>query len=188
MQGEGSAAAVAEQLVAEEAQEAAKAAAKKAKKQKAKARKQQARSDATSASTPSASAEPRLQTEQHEEPMATLHQLAHALPLESRGEGSIPNPDIAGFQSEQRHTAEHASAMHSLLVQTVVDEEEVSNPGAAAGGLPAGNQVDSSRDADASFLHQLFCCPITKVTPLTPVMTSVCLCTCTMCHLPCCIR
>ncbi|KAL3153168.1 hypothetical protein ABBQ38_011920 [Trebouxia sp. C0009 RCD-2024] len=98
MLGEGSAAAAAEQLVAEEAQEAAKAAAKKAKKQKAKARKQQARSEATSPTEPAAA--PSLQAQQAQGPSATLHQLG------SCANGSALDRDSASQQLQlQSRTA-----------------------------------------------------------------------------------
>ena len=49
--------------------------------------------------------------------------------------------------------------MHTAL------DDQVPTPGAAAGGLPAGGATatDASIGADAEFLDQLFCCPITKV-------------------------
>ena len=161
LQGDASAAAAADSLVAEEASVAAKAAAKKAKKQKAKARRQQARSDATSgsastpaASEPSASAEASLHRQQHAVAMATQHQSS---PSGSTGQAMPPNQDTAGLQAQLQHMTAHDSAVHAAL-----DEQVVTS---AAGGSPTGKAatVDASQGDDARFLNQLFCCPITKV-------------------------
>ena len=177
-QGEGSAGAAAEQLMAEEAREAAKAAAKKAKKQKAKARKQQACSDATSASetsdsqpsesqaaashlsVSSASAGASMQTQQ--EPVATRHQSS---PSEGRGDDGLSHDQgTDSFQQHWQHRTTSGSAMHSHRGQN----DQVST---SAGGLPAGGAkaTDASPEADAEFLDQLFCCPITKVNLSRPL-------------------
>ena len=179
-QGEGSAGAAAEQLMAEEAREAAKAAAKKAKKQKAKARKQQACSDATSASetldsqpsesqaaashlsVSSASAGPSMQTQQDMEPVATRHQNS---PPEGRGDDGLSHDQgTDSFQQHRQHRTTSGSAMHSHRGQN----DQVST---SAGGLPAGGAkaTDASPEADAEFLDQLFCCPITKVNLSRPL-------------------
>lgn len=179
LQKEDGATAAAEQLVAEEAQEAAKAAAKKAKKQKAKARKQQARSDPTPAlaasppasmltqhdveptttvhqsspSPPSVSESPavaNLHTEQSTASFAALHQVADELLVEEQGDQSLPGTDTA----LQQH------ALH--------DEDQMSRPAAAAEGVFSGKgqrAIGAPRAADATFLDRLFCCPITKVAP-----------------------
>ena len=200
VQGEGRAtAAAAEQLVAEEASEAAKAAAKKAKKQKAKARKQQAHSDAITAQQPSASqpsasppldsessasqpsasqtsnspssasqtsgsrssAESVLQAQQHMQLMATRH---HSSPSESSGDGASPDHNTDGMQAQLQRRTAHDSAVHVFPVYPVLDEQ-ASTSGASVDGLPAAKvpAADASREADADFLDQLFCCPITKV-------------------------
>ena len=206
LQGEGSAAAAAEQLVAEEAQEAAKAAAKKAKKQKAKARKQQACSEATSPTEPAAALCPPTP-----EPVVTLHQTD---PSESSASGSSPDKDSPSQQLQLQHgtaqdTAVHPSSVpapqhdrgssecredetspdpdpdatgqqpqlhhrtYTLEVNTAL-KEQVPSPATAAAeddtghGAHAANAAtaNASRGADASFLDQLFCCPITKVLDL----------------------
>ena len=164
-------AAAADSLVADEASEAAKAAAKKAKKQKAKARKQQARSDATSASPPPAS-DPSasgastggsLQRQQDVEPEAamqlssTLHGTGHGVPSEQ---------DTAGLHAQLHSMTVHDSAKHTLPLHAALDEQESTPaPAAAAAQAPEGNAaaVDASQGDDATFLDQLFCCPITKV-------------------------
>ena len=180
LQKEDGATAAAEQLGAEEAQEIAKAAAKKAKKQKAKARKQQARSDGTSASassplpsmltqldlepsttlhqssvsSPSASQSPAaaiLHTEQSAAPAAALHQAVNELLVEEQGDQSTPGADTAG---------------HSVQLHAPHDEDEVSRPAAAAQESSSGKgqgAVDAPQGADATFLDQPFCCPLTKV-------------------------
>ncbi|KAL3154282.1 hypothetical protein ABBQ32_013773 [Trebouxia sp. C0010 RCD-2024] len=126
--------AAAEQLLAEEADAAAKAAAKRTKKQKAKAQKQQALSEAASASEPSADIS--LHTQQDQAPMATLHQSS---PSASRDCGLSPDSDTAGVASQLQDSA-------------------------AA--------VDASKVDDARFLHQLFCCPITQVAMVDPVIAA----------------
>ena len=118
MQGEVRATAVAEQLVAENADEAAKAAAKKAKKQKAKTRKQQARSDAsTAASEPSAA--PSMQSEQDLGHTATLTQ---GRPAASRGTGSLSDQDAIILQSQLQHDTAQGSAVHALPDHVALDE------------------------------------------------------------------
>ena len=158
LQGEGGAAAAAEQLVAEEAQEAAKAAAKKAKKQKAKARKQQARSGATEAA-----AAPSLQPQHALDSMATPPQLG------SSTKGPAPDKDNAGQQVQLQHRTAQDSAAHPLFA-AAAQVEQVSSSAATPDGLHAGDAAaaDASRGADASFLDQLFCCPITKVPSTRP--------------------
>ena len=170
-------AAAADSLVADEASEAAKAAAKKAKKQKAKARKQQARSDATSASPPAvpppSASEPSapgtsaggsLQRQQDVEPEAAL-QLSST--LDGTGHGVPPEQDTAGLHAQLHSMTVHDSAKHTLPLHAALDEQE-STPAAAAAAAaqaPEGNAaaVDASQGDDATFLDQLFCCPITKV-------------------------
>lgn len=168
MQGEVAATAVAEQLVAQEADETAKAAARKAKKQKAKARKQQARlvltaqcsMDPTAASEPSAA--PSMQSEQGLEQTVTL---AHSSPAASTGGGSSSDQDAVDLQSQLQHTAAQDTAVHNPLEHVALDE--LRSASGAMIGSPAGSTssaaVDASRGADAIFLDQLFCCPITKV-------------------------
>ena len=177
-QKEDGATAAAEQLVAEEAQEAAKAAAKKVKKQKAKARKQQTRSDATSVSA--SSPLPSMLTQLDLEPSTTLHPSSVSSPSAS---GS---PAVANLHIEQ--STAHIAALHQVANELPVEGQTAQSPigadtalplhaphggdeaprpaAAAAGGLSAGKgATDTSRGADASFLDQLFCCPITKVAP-----------------------
>ena len=109
---------MAEQLVAENADEAAKAAAKKAKKQKAKTRKQQARSDAsTAASEPSAA--PSMQSEQDLGHTATLTQ---GRPAASRGTGSLSDQDAIILQSQLQHDTAQGSAVHALPDHVALDE------------------------------------------------------------------
>ena len=161
---EARAAAAAEELMAEEVYEAAKAAAKKAKKQKAKARKQQARSSATSAaaSPPAAASEVSAGAcLQDVEAMAALHyssssgSTSHAVP---------PDQDTAGLQTQLQQLAVHDSAMHALPVRAVL-EEEVATSASAGGGFHAGTAqaYGVAQGGNASFLDQLFCCPITQV-------------------------
>lgn len=168
MKGEGSATAAAEQLVAEEAKEAAKAAAKKAKKQKQKAKaRKQAPTDATPASEPVP--EPSLQSQPDVEPIATPKQ---GSPSESRSLGLSPDQDIAG-QSQLQHVTLPGSAVLNIPEDAALNEQAAAL--AAAGGSPAGNAgaaVDASCEADAKFLDQLFCCPITKVLLLCIPSTS----------------
>lgn len=157
--------AAAEQLVAEEADEAAKAAARKAKKQKAKARKQQARSDAIAASEPTTA--PSLQSQQDVEQASPL---PHSSPSASRGSGSTSDQDAASLQSQLQQNPAQSSAGHTLPVHVALDEPRLAST-AVAGGSSAGSSaaIDAPRGADATFLDQLFCCPITKVTlPTTP--------------------
>ncbi|KAL3142061.1 hypothetical protein ABBQ32_004689 [Trebouxia sp. C0010 RCD-2024] len=163
MLGEGSAAAAAEQLVAEEAQEAAKAAAKKAKKQKAKARKQQARSDAISPSEAGAALSP-----QTPEPTATLHHQAGS--LESSANGSTPDRDSPDQQLQLQHRTAQGSTAHASSVATALIEQGSSSAAATDGLCNGAAAVDASRGADAIFLDQLFCCPITKVAMVDPVI------------------
>lgn len=155
--------AAAEQLVAEEADEAAKAAARKAKKQKAKARKQQARSDAIAASEPTTA--PSLQSQQDVEQASPL---PHSSP--SASSGSTSDQDAASLQSQLQQNPAQSSAGHTLPVHVALDEPRLAST-AVAGGSSAGSSaaIDAPRGADATFLDQLFCCPITKVTlPTTP--------------------
>ena len=210
LQEEGSAAAAAEQLVAEETQEAAKAAAKKAKKEKAKARQQEARSQAPSTTSPSAAATaPSLQTQHDLDPMTRLHQtdsseiggnestpakdsgqqlqeqhpavqppvstaLHHNGFLGSREGGSFPDSDqdATGQQPRlQYRTTHEPPGLTRVSEDTALEEEVLSSATAAAehddGGydMPATCAAagHASPGADASFLDQLFCCPITKV-------------------------
>lgn len=159
MQGEVNATAVAEQLVAEEADEAAKAAARKAKKQKAKARKQQARSDAAAASEPSAKTS--MQSEQDVEHTATVPQSS---PSASRGGGSLSDQDTVGPQSQLQHKIAQDSAVYALPDQATLDEPRVASAAVAVGSPSTGAAaVEASQGADATFLDQLFCCPLTKV-------------------------
>ena len=162
-----SATAAAEQLMAEEAHEAAQAAAKKAKKQKAKARKQQACSDATSSSQPLASPTgSSLQPQQDPDPKATLLQSS---PSKSGGEDFLrdqaPNP----FQSDMQHRTAQDSAVPVQPVHTALGEQK-STSHRSASGVPAASAaaVDAFPGAHATFLDQLFCCPITKVLPPRP--------------------
>ena len=145
--------------MAEEADEAAKTAAKKAKKQKAKARKRQACSDATSSSQPAAS-------QSLDSPPLASQSLTGSSLLQSNSSGSrgddlspdhAPNP----FQPDMQHTAAHESAGHITL------DEQVSTSGRPAAGTPSASAAaaGASPGADARFLDQLFCCPITKVLP-----------------------
>ena len=179
-----SATATAEQLMAEEADEAAKAAAKKAKKQKAKARKQQACSDATSSSQPAASqptspessdpqplasqlsTESSVQTQQDPGPKASLLQ---SNPSEGRSEDLSPDQAPDSFQPDPQHIPAHETALDMRPVHITLDEQ-VSSSDRPAGGLPAASlaAVDASPGADARFLDQLFSCPISKVIPLRP--------------------
>ena len=181
---EARAAATAEELVAEEAREAAQAAAKKAKKKKAKTRKQQTRSNATSASaSPPAASEPvvselsvseaavsgalaesSLQAQKDVDPITTLHHISLS---GSTSHGMPPDQDTAGLQAQLQQLTLHDSAMQTLPVHAVLDEE-VATSAAADGGLPAGGAAAgvTPQGGHASFLDQLFCCPITKV--LTP--------------------
>ena len=177
LQKEGETTAIAEQLVAEEAQEVAKAAAKKAKKQKAKARKQQARSDATSAS---ASSPPGNMLTQHDlEPTSTLHQSSPSLPsvLESPAVANLPTEQstavlhqVAGELRVEEQGDQSSPGVDKagppLQLHGLHDDDEITRPAAAACGLSAGRgqeTADTSRGADATFLDHLLCCPITKV-------------------------
>ncbi|KAL3163244.1 hypothetical protein ABBQ32_009644 [Trebouxia sp. C0010 RCD-2024] len=166
MLGEVNATAVAEQLVAEEADEAAKAAARKAKKQKAKARKQQARSDAAAASEPSAKTS--MQSEQDVEHTATVPQSS---PSASRGGGSLSDQDTVGPQSQLQHKIAQDSAVYALPDQATLDEPRVASAAVAVGSPSTGAAaVEASQGADATFLDQLFCCPLTKVAMVDPVI------------------
>ena len=161
LQGQGSATA-AEELVAQEAKEAAKAAAQKAKKQKAKARKQQTLSDATPASKPTS--EPSLQDQLDVESIATPLQ---GSPSQSTGFVSSPDQDTAGKQPQPQHVTVQAPAALTATEDPVLDEP-ASTTTAAPCGFCAGNAAgaaaaDGCREADAKFLDQLFHCPVTKV-------------------------
>ena len=175
---EASAAAAAEELIAEEAREAAQAAAKKAKKKKAKARKQQARSDATPASSPAASeaaAGLSLQAQQDVGAMATLEQ---GSPSGTRGCEMPPDQDAAGLQVQLQHMTapdcamptihEPAAKEEQVLLSASTDVCESADSAVAHGNSPGGN---------ATFLDQLFCCPITKVhAPSLPYLDPPSLC------------
>ena len=167
--------AAAEQLVAEEAREAAKAAAKKAKKQKAKARKQQACLDAVASSQPTSSqsshpqslalqvsAGSSLQTQ----PKASL---LKSTPSERRSEDLSPDQAPDSSQPDSQHRAVHETAVNIRPAHTAL-HEQVSTSDRPAGGMPAASPaaVEASPGADARFLDQLFCCPITKVLPPCP--------------------
>lgn len=161
LQGEVPATAAAEQLLAEEADAAAKAAAKRTKKQKAKARKQQALSEATSASEPSADLS--LHTQQDQAPMATLHQSS---PSASRGCGLSPDQDIVSLASQVQGMMGHDAA---VLTPPALDEQLPTSATAADGGhAGSAAAVDTSQGDDARFLDQLFCCPITQVLSFDP--------------------
>ena len=161
---EASAAAAAEELIAEEAREAAQAAAKKAKKKKAKARKQHARSDATSASASpaaaasEASAGASLQAQQDVGFKATLKQSS----LSGRGREMPPDQDASGLQMQLQHMTVLDCAMPTL--HDAHDKQELASASADVDDS-AGNAMadDNSPASNASFLDQLFCCPITKV-------------------------
>ena len=158
---EASAAAAAEELIADEAREAAQAAARKAKKKKAKARKQQARSNATSASTSEASAGARLQAQQDLGSMAKLEQSS---PSGTRGCEMPPDQDASGLQMQLQHMTVLDCAMPTTHEPAAEDEQalvsastvvcESAGSAMVHGNPPGGN---------ATFLDQLFCCPITKV-------------------------
>ena len=153
LQGQHSAAAAAEQLVAEQASEAAQAAAKKVKKQN----EWKLILQVPSASEPPAGAS--MQPQQIVEPIAPLHQRSPS------GSKCAGESDTAGLQTQPQHLAVHNSAMRTLPAPTLLDEH-VSASDAAADEYFAGNPaIDASRGADPTFLDQLFCCPITKVPP-----------------------
>ena len=164
LQGKDSATAAAEELVAEEAQEAAKAAAKKAKKQKqrAKAPNQQRLSGATPASEPASIT--RLQNQLDVEPIASSVQ---GSPSQSRSLGSSPDQGTAGKHPQLQHVTVQAPAMLTAAEDSAMDVQ-----GSASAAAPCGFGADNaaaeaavvgSREADAIFLDQLFCCPVTKV-------------------------
>ena len=126
---------LADQLVAEEAQAAARAASKKAKKQKAKARKLQGQSDALAAALPQAPAEA---TEAEEELGDTLTAAT-----------ALSEPMLAG-DSAAAGLAKYDAAALAKPVQAESNKEQ--HP-----------DQPSSHNADDKFLQNLFCCPLTKV-------------------------
>ena len=163
-----SATAAAEQLMAEEADEAAKAAAKKAKKQKAKARKQQACSQPV-ASQPAALQSLDSQPLASQSPTgSSVQTLLQSNSLESRGDDLSPDEDPDSCQPDSQHRAAHDSAV-PIQPDTTLNEQ-VSTSGRPAAGMPIASAAaaDAFPGADARFLDQLFCCPITKVLPPRP--------------------
>ena len=168
LQGEGSAAAAAEELVAEEAKEAAKAAVKKAKKQKqkAKARKQQTLSDATPTSEPAS--ETSLQNQLDVEPIATLVQSS---PSRRTSCGLSPDQHTAGVQPQLQHMTVQASAAMIVAEQSALDEQ-ASLTAAAPSDVGNAAAATVSSEADAEFLDRLFCCPLTKVPLLAQAKVS----------------
>ena len=187
LQRESSGTAAAEQLVAEEAHEAAKAAAKKAKKQKAKARKQQARSDATPASEPVVSEPPAscistsepsasdispseqsagasLQTQQNVDPIPRLHQLSLS---DNRDDGLSPDQFGDDLQPEL-DMAVHAVASSTSLASAAPDEQ-VSTSAAAAEGLPVHReQMQTSLISFFAALSLRFTLPLCPPPPPLP--------------------
>lgn len=76
---------------------------------------------------------------------------------------SDPTSAGASLQSQLAHV----SAVHtSTPAHVALDEPRPTSDALTDGGLPAvaASALDTSRGADANFLDQLFCCPITKVT------------------------
>ena len=143
MQEDTSAAAAAEQLVAEVAKEAVKAAAKKAKKQKAKTRKQQAQSQATAAAALAGSID-------RESSLVALRQGA----AEQGLIGTMGDLDIS------QHRADQTSAVQDLAAAQPQPQCWHGN-GVHEKGFGPG--TDEGPNGDADFLNQLFCCPVTKV-------------------------
>lgn len=76
---------------------------------------------------------------------------------------------LDSFQPDPQHIAAHETAVNMQSVHIALDEQ-VSSSDRPADGMPAASPaaVDASPGADARFLDQLFCCPITKVLPLRP--------------------
>ncbi len=128
---------LANQLVAEEAQAAARAASKKAKKQKAKARKLQGRSDALAAALPQADDHAPAEAAEDE-----LGDIVTAAP-------ALSEAMLAG-DSAAAGLAKHNAAALANLNQAESNKEQ--QPDQA-----------SSHNADDKFLQDLFCCPLTKV-------------------------
>lgn len=169
--------AAAEQLVAEEAREAAQAAAKKAKKQKAKARKQLACSVAVSSSQPTASQATSSQSlasqvsagSSQTQPKASLLQRN---PSDSRSEDMSPDQALDSSQPDSQHRATHETAVNIRPAHTAL-HEQVATSDISVGGMPAASPaaVEASPGEDARFLDKLFCCPITKVLPPFPFST-----------------
>ena len=79
--------------------------------------------------------------------------------------GLSADQDIACLQSQLQHVVLPGSALLNVREDDALDEQALT-PAAAAGRLHAGNAaaaLNASCEADAKFLDQLFCCPITKV-------------------------
>ena len=129
---------LAKQLVAEEAQAAARAASKKAKKQKAKARKLQGRSDALAAALPQA--DDHAPAEAAEAKDEQLGDNVAAAP-------AVGQPMLEG-ESAADGLAKHNAAAIAYLTQGVEEQQPIQA---------------SSHNADDKFLQHLFCCPLTKV-------------------------
>ncbi len=131
---------LADQLVAEEAQAAARAASKKAKKQKAKARKLQGRSDALAAALP----------------QADDHAPAEATEAEDERLGD----SVAATPAVSQPMLEGVSAAAGLAKHSAA---ALVNPTQAEGLKEQQPDQALSHNADDIFLRDLFCCPLTKV-------------------------
>ena len=165
------ASATAEELVADEDREAAKAAAKKVKKQNAKAKKQQARTEATAAAEPAGSIDAdSSHTVYNCSPESNLvspppsdqhQQLTAAL--------SDVSTSATTFDATVQHAADHQSGTSPLPAATTIMQSHDADTAShgTASGRPLHNlstaNAQGAPDADADFLQQLFCCPITKV-------------------------
>ncbi len=131
---------LADQLVAEEAQAAARAASKKAKKQKAKARKLQGRADTLAVDLPQAG--------------------DHAPAEGAEAEGEQLGDNVAAAPAAGEPMLEGSSAAAGLAKH---DAAALVNPTQAEGMKEQQPVEASSHNADAKFLQNLFCCPLTKV-------------------------
>ena len=165
MQGDASAAVMAEELVADEDKEAAKAAAKKAKKQRAKAKKQQAHSEATAAAESAGSIDAQTShsgavtsTESTQQGTELAREVSRLSISPDRHAESSSTEGAAGPDSDSLH----ASAAHGRDSDPVPAAQD-SDDAALDARTASARAVDASRHGDAEFLDQLFCCPITKV-------------------------
>ena len=162
------ASAAAEELVADEDREAAKAAAKKVKKQRAKAKKQQARTEATAAAEPAGSID-----------ADSSHSVDNCSP-ESKSVSPPPSDQhlqltAALSDVSMSATTFDATVQHAATVMQSHDADAAPHRTTVSGrplhDLPIANAQEAP-EADADFLQQRFCCPITKV-PSTAGDTSL---------------
>ena len=147
---------LADELMAEEAQAAARAASKKVKKQKAKAKKQQARSEnATAASSTAAAA---ADADVAEDPQASSVATAFA-----------------------QLGLTHVSASPSSAASTAAEVAAMTKDEKAEDGVSVTEHQASPLDADDKFLQDLFRCPITKVSSISPATAAGLLIACVRC-------